>query len=73
MHLMHLLNQFHILKNRIGGKCMKNIISSIYCRFITVLNLNICKCRFCEFYNDCDISEKNLNIEMHTKQRKKSL
>ena len=52
---------------------MKNIISSIYCRLVTVLNLNICKCRFCEFYNNCDISEKNLNIEMHTKQRKKSL
>lgn len=50
---------------------MKNIISSIYCRFVTVLNLNRCKCKFCEFYNECDISEKNLIIEKHTKQRKK--
>lgn len=39
---------------------MKNIISSIYCRFVTILNLNRCKCRYCEYYNDCDISEKNL-------------
>lgn len=39
---------------------MKNIISSIYCRLVTVLNLNRCKCRCCEYYNECDISEKNL-------------
>lgn len=60
MHLMHLLSQFHILKNRIGGELMKNIISSIYCRFVTVLNLNRCKCRFCEYYNVCDIAGENL-------------
>lgn len=39
---------------------MKNIISSIYCRFVTVLNLNKCKCIYCEYYNICDISVKNL-------------